>query len=206
MARVAGDARTRALHLRPRRTLLRDGLIAAALVIVPVFGVAYWQTAGEPTLPLLIALNVLALGLVGAAAWRYFAVGVWTDADSVSERGFVAMRRRFPRSEITGIVRARTFGHAAEPVHQLFVMGRADAVLVRMRGQFWSSVSMDALADALAVPVTVLPDVLSTRELALERPALVYWFERSRLAAAAALAISGLCAAAAALAAIVLFS
>jgi hypothetical protein len=176
------------MRLRPRRSLFRDGLLGAILTLTPVFGVAYWQTIGEPTLPLLIGFHALSTLLVVAASWRYFATGVWVDDISLSERGFLSNLRRFPRAEVTGIVRARTFGHGAEPVHQLFVMGRDDTVLVRLRGQFWSADSMDALAKALAVPVTVLPDVMSTRELAMERPALVYWFERSRLAAAAAIA------------------
>lgn len=175
------------MRVRPRFRLFRDGLLACVVFITPVFVVAYWQTAGTPRLALVVALHALATLLVTVAGWRYFAVGVWIDDVTISERGFFSRRRTFQRSAITSVLRATTFGNGAEPVQQLFVRADDDRVVIRLRGQFWSTESMDAVVADLGVPTTELPATLSNRELAGDHPHLVYWFERNRVTAGIAL-------------------
>lgn len=168
------------LHrLRPRRTLFWQGVIACAAFLTPVFAVLYVLTV--PTGDgwwIVASMQALATGLIVLAAARFFLATIWVGEGGIAERGYLSPRRHFPIGQVASIVRARTFGHGAEVIDQLFVCDAEGRCLVRMRGQFWWPRDLDAVVDTLGIPVTVLPEVMTLRELAAGHPNLVYWFER----------------------------
>ncbi len=179
------------LRLRPKPALIRDGVIASILFMIPVFIVAYVLTAADGTWPVVLATHLVTIVVLILVAWRYFAASIWVEPDSIAERGFFAPKRRFTADRIDRVVRADTFGHGAEPIPQLFVCGADCRVLVRMRGQFWSRDDMDTVASTLGVPVEVVPHTVSFRELMLEHPTLPYWFERNRVGFGVVVAAAG---------------
>lgn len=177
-----------ALRLRPHGHLLRDGIIASVAFLAPVFVVAHLLAApaGNGQAVFLLQL-VVTCGLV-VAAIGYFRAAIWVSPAALSERGYFGLRHTYPRAQIACIVRAETFGSGSDPVAQLFACDADGRVLVRMRGQYWSTESMDLVVAVLAAPVTVVPDVLTTEELAHSHPHLPYWFERSRVLLALSIA------------------
>ena len=165
-------------RLRPRRALLVQGLLASIVFLTPVFVVLYLVTAPADGWPVVLAWQAVATVAVFVGCARFFFVAIWVGATGIAERGFFIPRREFAIDRIAQIVRARVFAHGSDQVEQLFVCDAEGRCLVRMRGQFWATREMDAVAEALGVPVTVLPDVITLRELSREHPRLAYWFER----------------------------
>jgi hypothetical protein len=143
-----------------------------------VFIVLYLVTAPSGEWPIVLAWQAVATALVIAGCARYFFVAMWVSAESVGERGFFTPGRDYPISRVARVVRARIFRHGSDEVEQLFVCDAQGRCLIRMRGQFWANREMNALTEALGVPVAVLPDVVTLRELSREHPRLAYWFER----------------------------
>ncbi len=170
------------LVLRPYGHLFRQGVIATVACMLPVFLVLYFLTIPDGTwLPVLVT-QVVATIVVTWASAAYFTTTIRVTDTQIIERGFFGRTTRYRLDEIVGVVRANTFGSGGfESIPQLFVCGPDGRQLVRMRGQFWSPQSMDALTSALDVPVTVVPDTVTNRELRAEHPGLLYWFERGPL-------------------------
>jgi len=166
------------LRLRPRPALLWQGLVACIVFLGPIFVALYLINGPTGGWPAVLAVQIAASVAVFIGCARFFSVAIWVSAAGLGERGFFSPKRVFPLSQVAQVVRARVFRHGSEEVDQLFVCDAEGRCMVRMRGQFWSSRDMDALTEALDVPVTVLVDVVTLRELARDHPRLAYWFER----------------------------
>jgi hypothetical protein len=68
---------------------------------------------------------------------------------------------------------------AAEPRRQLFVLDTDGRVLLRMRGDYWSTESIHSVAEHLVtVPVEHVENALTLEELQRTNPLMLYWFER----------------------------
>lgn len=167
-----------ATRLRPHRWLLWHGLTACVAFLTPVFALLYVMAVPNGSWPWVLALQAIVSVVVAVGCVRFFRTAIWVHPEGISERGYVLGKRHFPGDQVDSIVRARTFGHASEVIEQLFACDAAGRCLVRMRGQFWSREDMDTVIETLGVPVTVLGEIMTLRELAVERPILVSWFER----------------------------
>ena len=172
-------------RLRPHPYLLRRGVGAAVAFFVPAFGVLYFLTIPEGPWPaVLVAQIIVALGF-GAAVVAYLRLGIWVNADSIAERGFFGITRRYDVSQLGPLVLVSTYhGGWVETVPQLFVCDPDGRQLIRLRGQFWSRDSMETVASTLDIPVTEIDHPVSTAELHAMYPGLLYWFERRPVVAA----------------------
>jgi hypothetical protein len=166
------------LRLRPRFSLLWQGLVACIVFLSPIFVALYLISGPTGGWPTVLAVQIAASVAVFVGCARFFLVSIWVSAASLGERGFFSPKREFPLTQVAQVVRARVFRHGSEEVDQLFVCDAEGRCMVRLRGQFWSSRDMDALTEALGVPVNVLAEVVTLRELARDHPRLAYWFER----------------------------
>lgn len=174
-------------HLRPQSSLFRQGLVASLVFMTPVFVVLYELTAPTGPWRLVLAVQVIAMGVVALASIRFFATGIWVDTTGLRERGFFGRMTIVKVAEIGSLISAETFaGSDAEASPQLFVCDHEGRLLVRLRGQFWSRENMDVVIATLDVPHTTLQDALSRSELQESHPGLLYWFERRPLLAALA--------------------
>jgi len=176
------------MHLRPNPRLFRQAIAALLAFAVPGFGVVYFVTIPLGSwLPVLIAQAVVsALFLI--AAWAFFRVGIWVHPGGIVERGFFGLVIRVPIESIASTVLVQTYyGGGAETVPQFFVCGHDGRQLVRMRGQFWSAENMTAARDTLGVPTSELTEGVSTKDILVHYPGLLYWFERRPILAIGAL-------------------
>lgn len=165
-------------RIRPLSSLFRQGLLGSIVFITIVFVVLYFLTVPNGPWTLVLSLQVVAMVVVGLAAWGYFSATIWVSRTEVSERGFFGTRRRFPVAEIDSILVATTVGSGGELQRQVFIRDAAGRLLVRMRGQFWSAESMDAVVTTLPVPVVKIDEVTTIKELRQQYPQLLFWFER----------------------------
>lgn len=176
--------------LRPFAHLFRQGVLATVAFMLPILLVLYFLTIPDGPWQAVLATQVLATVVVGLASVRYFTTAIWVDETGIAERGFFGRLTDHPIESIGSIVRAETFVDGASPVPQLFVCDHDGRQLVRMRGQFWSQESMDAVVRALDVPVTVVDSTVTTGELRTDFPGLLYWFERHPIWAAGAFTVA----------------
>ena len=146
---------------------------------VPALGVLFFLTIPNGPWPVVLAGAVIVAILFAYSIFSYTRLGVWVTTESVAERGFFSITRRYSVAEVGSTVIVDTYrGGLADTVPQLSICDAAGTQLIRLRGQFWSRETMQTVASTLDVPVTELDRPLSTSELRAMYPGLLYWFER----------------------------
>ena len=181
--------------LVPRRSLFRQALLATLAFLGPVLLVLYWVTIPDGPWIVVLVTHILASLAFTVASWAFFATGVWVSPTGIAERGFFGRRTYFGIDEVTTVMLLRTFhgGDVRETGQQLFICGADDTPLVRLRGQFWSDESMDAVIEILDVPVTEFTESVTSEDLRAQYPGLLYWFEGRPVLAAAAFSAAVVC-------------
>lgn len=166
------------MELRPHGQLFRQGVLACIAFMTPVFIVLYVVTVPDGPWQGVVAVHVISSITIVLAGAAYFRVVIMVDPDSVTEVGFFGSRRRVLRADIGSLVRAEIYDNSGfRTLPQLFVCAPDGSQLIRMRGQFWSALSMDTVATTLGMTPRTLDEPLSTGELRREYPGLLYWFE-----------------------------
>jgi hypothetical protein len=165
--------------LRPYRRLFSGGLVAAVLLTTPVFAVLYWLAIPAGIWAVVLALHLVAVGLTVWGTLQYFRTTIRLTSGGVTERGFLGRERHVPGMSVNSILLFEVYrGSSLETTPQQFVVDREGELLLRMRGQFWSAVSMRAVAEHLGAPVQRHSDPTTLGELRKSMPGLLYWFER----------------------------
>jgi hypothetical protein len=163
-----------------RRRLLGQGLVAVLSLTAPILLVLFWLTAPNGPWPFVAAATIAVVLLVAYAVVQYFRIAVVVTPTLLVERTFFAGTRRIPVDRIARAVLLdlhRTL--AAEPRRQLFVLDADGRVLLRMRGDFWSTHSIHEVASHLVtVPVEHVENALTLDDLQRSNPLMLYWFER----------------------------
>lgn len=179
-------------RLRPIPSVFRQGILACVVFMIPVFVVLYSMSVPGGPWPVVLLAQIVISAAILISTWRFFSLGIWVSPDSITERGFFRLHREFHRSEIGSIVFANALsGREVHP--QLFVRGPSGALLVRMRGQFWTRESMDTVLETLDVPVELIEDPVTVAELRDSIPSGLYWFERHPIVAGFAFAAALTC-------------
>jgi hypothetical protein len=172
-------AHFRARALRPHGHLIRQTTLSILAFFAPVFAVLYWLTIPlgqwhHVAVAQAVVMIAAALGIIG-----FLRTCIWVDETGITERGFFGKLDSFDRDQVASIVLLELYQSGAIDTHpQMFVTGSDGQLLVRMRGQFYSSGAMDIVIDELGAPVVRVPDPMTLTELNRLRPELLYWFER----------------------------
>lgn len=171
--------RTRSGALRPSAYPFQQWTIAILVLMAPIFSVLYWLTVPAGTwLPVALAQAVLTV-LLALGVRSYYLTAMWADDSGLTRRDLLGRRHVIPVDRIGGAVRLELSRSGSLTAHpQLFLLDADGRVLTRMHGRYWPSQAMDAVVDALGVPVARDPEPLSLRELSRSRPELLHWFER----------------------------
>ena len=163
-----------------RRRLLGQGLVAVLSLTAPILLVLFWLTIPDGPWPAVVAAAIAVVLLFAYATVQYFRVAVVVTPTLLVERTFFSGTRRIPIDKVARAVLLdlhRTL--AAEPRRQLFVLDADGRVLLRMRGDYWSTHSIHEVASHLVtVPVEHVENALTLDELQRTNPLMLYWFER----------------------------
>jgi hypothetical protein len=167
------------IKIRPYDHLFRQGILACVAFMTPVFVVLYFLSVPTGDWPGVVVAQALLMLAIALTALAYFRAAIWVSPTSISERGFFGRKVTVERSAIGSIVLVEVFERSSgETRPQLFVCDHDDRQVLRMRGQFWSRENMDIVVATLHVPVQRLEDGVSTSDIRLDNPGLLYWFER----------------------------
>jgi hypothetical protein len=167
------------LTVKPRRALLGQGLLAAAMIVVPVFAVLLWLSRDSAAFVVVIALLVAAV--LASAIWAvlFLRVEVRVTGDEIVRRTIWGRRVTIPLSKVSRALVLdlhRTMATQAHP--QLFVLDNDERALVRLRGEYWGRHDMELLVGRLRAPVQRLQHPVTLGELQVTNPHMLYWFER----------------------------
>lgn len=178
MATAEATGSTIGVHVR--RGLLAQGLLAVVSLTAPILLVLLWLTVPDGPWQAVVAAAVGIVVVVAYAVVQYFRVTVVVTPTHLVEKTFFGTTRRIPLESVSRAVLLdlhRTL--ASESRRQLFVLGTGGRVLLRMRGDYWSTESIHRIAEHLVtVPVEHVDGALALDELQRTNPSMLYWFER----------------------------
>ncbi len=178
MLKTASTGSSITVHVR--RRLLGQGLVAVASLTAPILLVLFWLTVPDGPWVWVVGAAAAIVLLVLYAVVQYFRVSVTVTPTHIIEKTFFSGVKRIPLDDVARAVLLdlhRTL--AAEPRRQLFVLDADGRVLVRMRGDYWSTASIHKVAEHLVtVPVEHIDEALTLDELQRTNPLMLYWFER----------------------------
>lgn len=165
----------------PKRTLLRTAVLSFVLISVPLFGALYLLGIPRGTWAWVLAaqLVVTAVFVVAALSFRRVFVGL-TDEHLVERRGF-GRPRRTPVPRVECVVLLDTYrSNAPDTTPQLLALDADDASLLCMRGTFWTSASLERVADGIGAPIDRIVEPLTTKQFLRSYPSAAFWFEKRR--------------------------
>ncbi|MDN4599456.1 hypothetical protein [Leifsonia virtsii] len=174
---------TRETILRPHRHLFLRGIVAVLALTTPVFAVLYWLTIPVGCWPFVLVAHLIVIALTITGVASFLNTTIVVGPAGVRERGFFGRTVRVAPGEPGAVIMVKVYeGSTLDVLPQLFVASAEGRLLIRMRGQFWSSEDMERVAEELDVPVTRPAEPMTPAQLRQTWPRLLYWFERVRFA------------------------
>ena len=166
------------VRVRPRRSLMSTAFVSIVLAMIPVFGVLYWFAVQHDNWGLVFVVHLAITVACLATLARQLTVFTAVTGTELIGRGIFSPMLRVPLSDIASVVIVPTYiGQSPDAVPQLLVRDASGARLFRMRGSFWHTDDLNAIADALPVTPTFVQEPMSIREFYRTYPGSAYWFQ-----------------------------
>ncbi len=164
--------------VRPRRRLLRDGLLATALVLIALAAPLLLFAVPNGTGPLVAVAVVVVVVLCVLGALDFARARITIGGGMLDKRVFLSRTRSIPleRVSLVHVLFVYPSG-STTAVPQLLAVDADGARLFRMRGQYWSRVAIDRVAAAVRAPVVVAEEPLTVDEFHEQWPQAAYWYE-----------------------------
>ena len=176
-----------AVAFRPERSLFWRGLGSSCAFLFTITTVLYFVAGSAEHFPAIIAIQLAGVAAALTAYILYRRSGIWVSSSGVSERGFFGRWVHVPAGEIDVVLLAELYrGSGTSTASQLFLCGADGSQLMRLRGQFWSLAKMRLVAEILDITPTSAGTPMSSQELLVRYPRLLYWFEKQPVAIAIA--------------------
>ncbi|SMQ59388.1 hypothetical protein [Agreia sp. VKM Ac-1783] len=164
--------------LRPIDQLHGQTRLVTAALLIPVFAAVFWFSIPRGTWPRVFVALLVVTAIYATASFLLSRVSIRLAHDCVSERGFFTSNRVASKRIESVLIITAYRGQSLDTVLQLFLLDTNGEALLRMRGQFWSSASIEAMASAFDVPVKRIEEPLTRAELRRDFSSILYWFER----------------------------
>jgi hypothetical protein len=167
------------LLIRPKRSLLRAGILTAVVLTTPLFAVLYWYTSAHGTWHWVLAAHLFVALLCALAVLRQTKIFAGVTAERLVGNGIFSRTVSVPIAGIQGVVFAKVYPRdSPETATQFVALDPTGRCRFRMRGQYWHLADLEAIAAALGVEVTQDPQPLNQHEFFEKYPGSKYWFER----------------------------
>ncbi|WP_166980509.1 hypothetical protein [Paramicrobacterium fandaimingii] len=166
--------------VRTRRSLLWQGLLVVAVIAVPLLLTLYWLAVPVGAGWWVLAAQVLLMAVLVVVGVRFAMMKVSISASRLGVVPFLPRSRDVELIDVARaiVLRLRRPG-ATEPVLQMFVLDGEGALLLRMRGEFWTDESINRVASRLVTaPVEHVQNTVTLDELQRSNPDMLTWFER----------------------------
>jgi hypothetical protein len=166
------------VRVRPRRSLMTTAFVSIVLAMIPVFGVLYWFAVQHGNWGLVFVVHLtITVACLATLARQLTVFTAVTDTELIG-RGIFSPMLRVPLNDIASVLIVPTYvGQSPDAVPQLLVRDAEGDRLFRMRGSFWSTDDLRAVADALPVPPIMVQEPISIREFYRRYPGSAYWFQ-----------------------------
>jgi hypothetical protein len=166
------------LVVRPRRRLLRDGLLAIGLVLAALAAPLLLFAVPNGTGPVVIAAVVIVVVLCALGALDFARASITIRGGMLDKRVFLSRTRRIPLERVSLVHLLHVYpSGSTTAVPQLLAVDADGARLFRMRGQYWSRAAIDRVAAAVHAPIVVAEESLTVAEFHDEWPQAAYWYE-----------------------------
>lgn len=166
------------LVVRPRRRLLRDGLLAIGLVLVALAAPLLLFAVPSGTGPVVGVAVVIVIALSVLGALDFARARITISDGMLDKRVFLSRSRRVPLERISLVHLLHVYpSGSTTAVPQLLAVDSAGARLFRMRGQYWSRAAIDRVSAAVRAPIVIAEEPLTVAEFHDEWPQAAYWYE-----------------------------
>ena len=190
---TAGDTNDGTVRLRPRRSLLWNGVLVLAIVPLPIIVTIFTLGLHSRSWHIAVIAECVVIGIFLIGFFLLHNTYVTISTTHLTERGFFARTVTTAISEVRSIVIVQTFRNSSsETVPQLIVRNGNGQRLLRMRGVFWSEESMRAAVAAIGVPLDEPMEPLTAHQFFEQYAGTAYWFEDRRGLATGLLVLAGL--------------
>lgn len=169
----------RVITLRPRRSLLSSAGIPLVMLGLPLIAVGVFVADPGGAVSTAITLSLVFITILAIGLLQFRLAQASVSVYGIVERGWFGRVTTVPARDIAAVVRVRVYRtNSIESTPQLFVVNSAGERLMRMRGRFWETRTMDRVASTLGVSETVRDEPVTIAEIAESDPGLVSWHER----------------------------
>jgi hypothetical protein len=173
------SAEQRLKVLRPHRHLFTQGISAFFIIAVPVFIVFYWLTAPYREWLDVVSIAAGFVVVAGLATMAFLSTTIRLTSYGVRERSYFGRVVRIRKEAVGAMLLIDVYQNSTlDTKPQLFVSDRNGALLLRMRGQFWSRDNMNRVAEQLETPIQAPEAPVTVAQLRRTHPSLLYWFEK----------------------------
>ena len=180
----------RIVTVRPRRSLIRTGLISVGLAMIPLFGVLYWFSIERGSWQGVLAAHVVAILITILVVARQLRVFTAVTGTELIGNGIFSPLIRVPLDDIAAVHLVDTYvGQAPESVTQLLVTDASGQRLFRMRGSFYREGELQKVAAALPVSPQIVSEPMDIAEFFRTYPGSAYWFDHRPVLRAVLVAI-----------------
>ena len=163
--------------VRPRETLLRNGLISSLVAGVPLFAVMYWMAFNQGNWGNVFVVQFVFLLFVFIGVVRYHAAFVEVTETTVTKQAFAKLTI-VDKADVANELIAETYRDGSSDTAPQFVARGFDGqTLFRLRGIYWSHEAMVRIASAIGAPVFTENDPLTLEEFYELVPDAPYWYE-----------------------------
>lgn len=171
---------TAAKTVHVRRSVLWQGLAVSLALAVPTLATLYWLAIPANAFWWVFGAQTLFLACGLLTIVRYFRARVTVVNDELTEVSFFGPTHHTPMSSIgRAIVMSLKRNASMKPTTQMFVLDNNGALVLRMRGEYWTDDDINSIAERLVtVPVEHIQGTVTLDELQRTNPDMLYWFER----------------------------
>ncbi|MEO7122630.1 MAG: hypothetical protein ABI400_05845 [Lacisediminihabitans sp.] len=166
------------IRVSPRSSLVRTGVLSYVLLSLPLFGALYFLGAPKGTWPIALVVHLVTIGGAIASYGIYRRTFIGITPSEAHERGALGGVKITPLQRISSAVLVTTYrSSSTETTEQLILCDADGRRLVRMRGEFWTTSAMRAVAAATRAPLEESLNPVTTQVFFEEYPGSAYWFE-----------------------------
>ncbi|GAB3617140.1 hypothetical protein GCM10027416_16970 [Okibacterium endophyticum] len=166
--------------VRPLPALLWQGALGMALLGIPIIVTGLLHTIPDGQWQFVAIFCVVFAVAVAVMVTLFVQERITATDDTLIERTMIGRTIVVPKSEIERVVLLELHRSMANDSRlQLFVLGKGNKWLLRMRGEYWSREDIENIASRISIPIERQSKPVTLNELQMTSPEMLYWFERA---------------------------
>ncbi|RNE62219.1 hypothetical protein [Cryobacterium tepidiphilum] len=160
--------------LRPHAPIVKQWAVAVIAFVAPILVALYWLSVPNGNWPAVLAAHLSLTAVAAIGAVSYSLVSLTVDPAGIRRRDGLGRVRSIPADDMGRLLQVQLSRTVSSPPQlRLFVLGADHRLLAHMHGAFWSSRSLEAVVDALPVPMERIDEPMTLAQFNHEWPGLL---------------------------------